>query len=43
MKPVEEEPFKSEWKEEKDILWNSIVTVVDRFDAPETSEASEDF
>ena len=39
MKPVEEEPFKSEWKEEKDILWNSIVTVVDRFDAPETSEA----
>lgn len=39
MKPVEEEPFKSEWKEVKDTLWSSVVTVVDKFDAPETSEA----
>lgn len=38
MKEVEEEPFRSEWKEAKDILWNSIVTVVDKFNAPETSE-----
>lgn len=39
MKEVEEEPFYSEWKEAKNILWNSIVTVVDRFNDPETSEA----
>lgn len=39
MKEVEEEPFRSEWKEAKDILWNSIVTVVDKFNDPETSEA----
>lgn len=39
MKPVEEEPYKTEWKNERDNLWNSIVTVVDKFNAPETSEA----
>lgn len=39
MKPIEEEPYFSEWKEEKELLWNSIASVVDRFDAPETSEA----
>lgn len=39
MKPVEDEPYKTEWKNEKDKLWNSIVTVVDKFNDPETSEA----
>lgn len=39
MKEIEEEPFCSEWKGAKDILWNSIVTVVDKFNDPETSEA----
>ena len=39
MKDVEEEPYKTEWKEAKDMLWNSIVSVVDRFNDPETSEA----
>ena len=39
MKPNEKEPYCSEWKKEKDSLWNSIVTVVDKFSDPETSEA----
>lgn len=39
MKPVEAEPYKSEWKNEKDALWNSISTVVDKFNDPENSEA----
>lgn len=39
MKDVETEPQKTEWKQAKDLLWNSIVTVVDKFNDPETSEA----
>ena len=35
----ENEGMKQEWKNEKDKLWSSISTVVDRFDDPETSAA----
>lgn len=31
--------MKQEWKTEKDKLWSSVSTVVDRFDDPETSAA----
>ncbi|HJC24805.1 MAG TPA: hypothetical protein H9761_14060 [Candidatus Eisenbergiella merdavium] len=39
MKRHEKEPYCSEWKDEKNILWNSIVPVVDRFNDPPESEA----
>lgn len=35
----ENEGMKQEWKNQKDKLWSSISTVVDRFDDPETSAA----
>lgn len=38
MKPISEDA-KKEWEREREVLWNSIVTVVDRFNAPETSAA----
>lgn len=38
MKPVSKE-MDQEWKRDREMLWNSIVTVVDRFNDPETSAA----
>ena len=38
IKPVSDDA-KKEWEREREVLWNSIVTVVDRFNDPETSAA----
>lgn len=39
MKPVKNDEIAHEWKNEKDKLWNSVRTVIDRFTDPPTSAA----